>query len=261
MLKIAISPCPNDTFNFYALLTKKITFNFPYDIKMMPLHELNQAYGEGSYDFIKVSSVPYLKSPSSYRVCKLGGAFASEKGPVILARKPFKKEDLPGLTFAVAGKDTTAGVLLQTLFKSPRTVAKPFFDIISSIQNEEVDAGVVIHEGRTKAKSHALYELCDLTKLWFEAHNVPSPLALLLGKKSLEQDVFDGFEVSLNESINYAKANKEEAFKFCAEFSQEKDLDSIRQHVGNFALNQELFSDQTKKKALSFFNDQRKLYA
>lgn len=253
VFKIAISPCPNDIFNFFGLLTGKVSFAYPYKIETKPLHELNRACQEGSFDFIKASSTVYLLCQEKYKICSLGNSFATEKGPIILARKPYKLEELSDLTFAVAGKDTSAYLLLQTLFNSPKAVVKAFNKIIPSLQRGEVDAGVVIHEARVKASFYDLHEVCDLTKLWYERFKLPTPLGVFIAKKDLGSSLHEHFMMALFESIHYAKENFSEALEFCSQYSQEKDLSCLEEHIKNFSLNQDLFSEKIKLEAIKLF--------
>lgn len=250
MLTIAVSPCPNDVFNFYGLLTKKIFFEEDYQIEIKPLHDLNKAFQDGTFDLIKSSFVTYLKGREFYRLCPLGHSFSREKGPIILAREPYKKEELSHLTLAVAGKDTTGYLLSQILLKVKNTKFVPFDKIIPSLQNKEVDAGLVIHESRTKASHHGLFEICDLTKLWFRKYGLLTPLGAFSVKKNFDEKVYGAFLKSFEESIKYAKQNRLEALKFASHYSQEKDLTCLEEHVKNFSLNQSLFSESLMQKSV-----------
>ncbi len=253
MIQVAISPCPNDIFNFYGLLTKKVSCDVPFEIKKYPLHELNKYYREEKFDFLKVSFMTYLQCQDIYKLCHLGHSFASQKGPVIFSRKNYSLEELKSCRFASAGPDTSAHHLLQVLFDKPETVIRPFNEIISAIQKEEVDAGVVINESRVKASAYGLYEICDLTKLWVERFHLPTPLGAFVAKKNLDDKIYHGFLNSLLQSIEYAKAHQAEAFEYASEFSQEKDLLSIEEHVKNFSLNQEFYSKEVEVEAVDFF--------
>ena len=78
MIRIAVSPCPNDMFNFFALMSEKISFSEKLFFDIKPLHELNEDLIQGKpYDFIKASSAAYLDCKEKYNPCFLGNSFAN----------------------------------------------------------------------------------------------------------------------------------------------------------------------------------------
>lgn len=252
MIRIAISPCPNDVFLYYGLLTKKVSFKDPYEFTIKPLHELNKAYDEGTYDFIKVSSVPYLRSPENYRVCPKGGAFSSSKGQLLLAKKKYSDEELKNVTFVVAGKNTTAALLIQSLFDSPKMIERPFYQVVEALQKDEAQVGAVVHEARTLSSKYGLVELFDLPQKWFKTHGVSTPLAVLAAKRSLPDETYQSFLEAIENSFQCALENKQEALKLCAEYGQEKDLDALWAHIENFLLSQKEISEEIQTEALEF---------
>ena len=254
MIRIALSPCPNDMFSFFALMSEKISFRVPLSFDLKPLHELNEAlFQVKPYDFIKASSAAYLECQDKYDSCLLGNSFAFEKGPVVFARKPYGENELKDLSFSVPGKKTAAYKLLKEMIDPSEVQFKAFYEIIPSLQKGETEAGIVIHEGRTKASDYGLYEICDLASLWSAKYGVPVPLGVFLSRKDLEPSLAKDFMGILQESIEYAKNHFDEALEFCKKFSQEKDEVSLRKHIENFALGQDEIPENLQKKSIKIF--------
>ncbi|MCJ8347482.1 hypothetical protein MJH12_18225 [bacterium] len=115
MLQLAISPCPNDTFIFYALLHKKIDLSFDLQVEYEDIATLNQWAIEQKFDFIKLSfgCYPYIKE--HYHYLQSGAALGHGCGPLILCKSSdFKIKDSSSL--AIPGKYTTANLLMNHFY-------------------------------------------------------------------------------------------------------------------------------------------------
>lgn len=60
-MKFAITPCPNDTFSYEALISKKIKSGFEFEFA--DIEELNIAAENGKYPLTKMSFPAYIKTP------------------------------------------------------------------------------------------------------------------------------------------------------------------------------------------------------
>ena len=55
-IRLAISPCPNDTFMFYQLIhLSEFSKNYDIELKMLDIQELNELLKKGDVDFCKSS--------------------------------------------------------------------------------------------------------------------------------------------------------------------------------------------------------------
>jgi len=239
MIKIAISPCPNDIFNFYSLLKKKKFLSFPYSVETKPLHELNQLAFSSDYHFLKTSFLTYFFHEESYRLCDLGHSITHKTGPVIFSKKKYKIDDLKNLIIGTPGEGTVANFLVKSLFGA-QTVYLPFYDIIKNLQESRIEAGAIIHEARTESEKYGLYKICDLTQIWYERFGTPTFLGALLARKNLDSEIYQEFMEALAESRDYSEKNKEEVFAYAQKYSQEKSLGAIAQHIQNFSINTNL---------------------
>jgi 1,4-dihydroxy-6-naphthoate synthase len=61
-IRIAISPCPNDTFMFWAMLHRQVdTFGMTFSVAMRDIEQLNRAAMEQEFDVVKISYAHYPK--------------------------------------------------------------------------------------------------------------------------------------------------------------------------------------------------------
>src|SRR3954462_71106 len=110
-LSLAVSPCPNDTFVFHALVHGLIPGAPEVDLTFADVDVTNTAAERGEFDLVKVSyaALPWLMD--DYELLPAGGALGRGCGPPVLARDG--KLDLTGKTVAVPGARTTASLLFR----------------------------------------------------------------------------------------------------------------------------------------------------
>lgn len=100
-MKFAITPCPNDTFSYEALISKKIKSGFEFEFA--DIEELNIAAENGKYPLTKMSFPAYIKNSDKYELLDAGAALGMGTGPILVVKKggkfdPSKPVLVPGLT-------------------------------------------------------------------------------------------------------------------------------------------------------------------
>ena len=105
-LRLAFSPCPNDTFVFHAWTHGLIEGAPPVDVTFADVDVTNHAAERGEFDVVKVSyaALPWLLD--EYRLLPTGGALGRGCGPLVLTRAALP--DLNGRTVAVPSDRSTA---------------------------------------------------------------------------------------------------------------------------------------------------------
>jgi len=232
MFNVAISPCPNDTFAFYALLHGKTSWQAPINPIYADIEELNTLCFKGKVHFCKISfgAYPFLKE--HYRLLDAGSALGFGCGPLIVARKHMPVAALRHKTIAIPGRHTTAGLLLRLLLGSDvDTVARPFDQIMPAVAAGEVDAGLIIHESRFTYARMNLVSLIDLGDWWERESGHALPLGGIVAKKALPDDEVAAFDRALAESIDYAHAHRDEVVPFMKQHAQEMEPDVMNSHV------------------------------
>src|SRR3954470_23019975 len=110
-LTLAVSPCPNDTFVFHALVHGLIPGAPEVDLTFADVDVTNTAAERREFDLVKVSyaALPWLLD--DYDLLHTGGALGRGCGPLVLARSAGR--DVAGATVAVPGDRTTAYLLFR----------------------------------------------------------------------------------------------------------------------------------------------------
>jgi 1,4-dihydroxy-6-naphthoate synthase len=234
-LSLAYSPCPNDTYIFYALSQGLIATPFGLKITLADVEKLNQQVKQGALDIskISVSAVPHIFD--RYRLLRSGGAIGRGCGPLVVAKRPVRMEDLRDATIAAPGKLTTAHLLLRLngIHRGP-CVAMQFDRIMPAVASGEVDAGVIIHEGRFTYQAHGLHMVIDLGEWWEAETGLPLPLGAIAVRRDLGPEIAATVEEKIRESLLYSRANPEAAWPYIRHHAQEMEPDVIRRHIDTF---------------------------
>lgn len=242
-LKLAFSPCPNDTFIFDAMVHHKIdTEGLEFEYYMADVEELNHAAFNYEPDICKVSYHAYLYLIEQYVLLHSGSALGNDVGPLFISKKSIIKENFSKLKVAIPGKYTTAHLLLSIAF--PEIVNKTevvFSDIENKVLNNEFDAGVIIHENRFTYHERGLQLLADLGKEWFKLTNQAIPLGGIVVKRDLSDNLKQSINRILKRSVEFAFANPDSAKNFircnAQEMSEEVMYKHINLYVNDFTRN------------------------
>jgi 1,4-dihydroxy-6-naphthoate synthase len=242
-LKLAFSPCPNDTFIFDAMVHHKIdTEGLEFVYAMADVEELNHAAFNNEPDICKVSYHAYLYLIDKYVLLHSGSALGMDVGPLFISKNNVNKDDFSKLNVAIPGKYTTAHLLLSIIF--PEIVNKTevlFSDIEDKVISKEFDAGVIIHENRFTYHERGLKLISDLGKEWFKLTKQAIPLGGIVVKRDLPDYLKQSINRILKRSVEYAFANPDSAKDFircnAQEMSQEVMYKHINLYVNEFTRN------------------------
>jgi 1,4-dihydroxy-6-naphthoate synthase len=232
-LSLGYSPCPNDTFIFYALAHKKVRGSVEFSETLRDVETLNRMARRSELDVTKVSFNAFGHLREDYCLLRSGSALGRGCGPLIVAKKKINDPELPEKTIAIPGKMTTAYLLLQ-LFDSgiKKVVEMPFDRIMNAVSLGIVDAGLIIHEGRFTFPAYDLVQLVDLGEWWERKTGLPIPLGGIVAKRELGADVINEVDRLLRKSVEYAFANRSMTRGYIKEHAQELDDEVIDQHIG-----------------------------
>ena len=232
-LSLGYSPCPNDTFIFYALAHKKVRGSVEFSEMLEDVETLNRMALRREIDVTKVSFGAFCHLREDYCLLHSGSALGRGCGPLIVAKNRINIADLSGKTIAIPGKMTTAYLLLQLFDPGIRKVVEmPFDRIMNAVNLGNVDAGLIIHEGRFTYPKYGLLELVDLGEWWEGETGFPIPLGVIVAKRELGADVINGVDRMLKKSIEYAFANSSMTRRYIKKHAQELDDGVIDQHIG-----------------------------
>ena len=233
-ISLGYSPCLNDTFIFYALVHKKIdACDLNFKEILLDVETLNKKALSKELDVTKVSYHAFANLRENYCLLRSGGALGRGCGPLVVAKKEFEIKDLVGKKIAIPGELTTACLLLQLFGPSFKDNVKiiAFDEIINAVRNEEVDAGLIIHESRFTYASYGLKKIFDLGEWWEKETGLPIPLGCIIAKRSLGKDLISRIDGIIRKSVLHAVNNRDETNGYIKKYSQELDDSVIKKHI------------------------------
>ena len=232
-LTIGYSPCPNDTFIFYALIHGKVEVTgIEFRERLEDVETLNRMALEGALDITKISYHALGHLRERYALLRSGGALGRGCGPLVVARPGTRLSDLRHGAVAIPGRLTTAWLLLRLFEPSIANVSvMPFDRIMDAVSDGSAAAGLIIHESRFTYPRYNLDKLLDLGVWWENFSGLPIPLGGILGKRSLGSDVLVRVEAAIRQSVRYARKNPDEVLDYCRKHSQEMDMAVMQSHI------------------------------
>jgi 1,4-dihydroxy-6-naphthoate synthase len=219
MLSLAISPCPNDTFIFARMADR-------YRLVLDDIEALNARAEDGEFDITKISVAAFGRIRDRYALLRAGGAAGYGVGPLVVAASP---RPIAGRV-AIPGERTTAALLLRMLGRF-ETVPMRFDRIEAAVLGGDVDAGVLIHEGRFTYADRGLVRLADLGEVWERQMRCPLPLGAIAIRRSLGADVARQVDEEIRASLRAARTEPESVADFVRRHAQEMAPDVIQRHI------------------------------
>jgi 1,4-dihydroxy-6-naphthoate synthase len=241
-LTLGFSPCPNDTFIFDAMVHGRIdTEGLEFDYFLEDVEELNQKALRSEVDITKVSYHAFAYMADNYLILDAGSALGHRNGPLLISKYVIDPSEVPAKRIAIPGKLTTANLLFSIAW--PDAVAKKeylFSDIESALLNEEVDAGLIIHETRFTYFKKGLHKIVDMGEYWEELTGLPIPLGAIVVNRNVPEEVAFKVNRILRRSLEYAYKDSFASYDFVS--SNAKEMDSlvmnnhIKLYVNDFTL-------------------------
>ena len=221
---------------FDALLHHRIdTEGLEFEPYLADIEELNELALSGVPDVTKCSYAVIPKITENYQILNSGSALGRGNGPLLVAKESLNKDHLKGLAVAIPGELTTANLLLKNLFPEITDKREMLFsDIIPAVVKGEVDAGILIHEGRFIYKQKGLSRIADLGLEWEARHGLPLPLGAIAVRRSLPEELKRKIDKLVAASVNFAFENPEKSHIFIKKHAQELDVTVIQSHIDLF---------------------------
>lgn len=237
-MKIAYSPCPNDTFVFHAWAHGLVPGAPALDVTFADIDITNTLAEQGAeceYDVLKVSYAVLPWVLDEYALLPCGGALGRGCGPLVLTREPMS---LAGKTVAVPSERSTAYLLfrLWAAAEVPEGIGKvvvmPFHEIMPAVRDGRVDAGLVIHEARFTYQQYGLHKLADMGEHWEDTTGLPIPLGAIIAKRSLGAEKLNALADAIRTSVRMAWDDPAASRDYVLAHSQEMDPAVADQHIG-----------------------------
>jgi len=250
-LTLAHSPDPDDAFMWWPLTgkihpdgsvmsgeagkprldTEGLAFQaVPADIEVLN----RRAAALGDLDITALSFRAWLDVQDRYVVTRTGSSFGEGYGPKVVGGPNVSSfDDLrrSDVRVAIPGVGTTAFLLLCLALgkhelaasELERFIPMPFDQVIGAVLREEVDAGIVIHEGQLLYQEAGLHLLIDVGEWWFQATALPTPLGCNVMRRDLDARLGKGtlsrVAALLSRSVAYALEHRDESIDYTMPFA------------------------------------------
>lgn len=238
-MKIAFSPCPNDTFIFHAWVHGLIPGAPKLDVTYADINITNSlAAAPNGPDVLKISYAALPWVLDEYALLPCGGALGRGCGPLLLTpggtNRISEPAALAGRRVAVPSERSTAYLLfrLWTAQQVPgglgEVVVMPFHEIMPALRDGRVEAGLVIHEARFTYPSFGLTLLADLGNWWEADTGLPIPLGAIIARRTLDAKAIAGW---VRASLQYAWAHPAASLDYVLSHAQELSPDVAKAHI------------------------------
>lgn len=251
-LSIGISPCPNDTFIFDALINGKIDAEgLEFEVHFDDVETLNNKAFVADLDITKLSYFAFAHVLNYYVLLSAGSALGFGVGPLLISKQENLKVLDASLRVGIPGKFTTANFLLSFAYPQlANKVETVFSNIEHKLLANKIDLGVIIHENRFTYQDKGLHLVEDLGAFWEQKTQCPIPLGGIVIKRNLPDDVKHKVQRVLEKSVAYAFANPKASLNFIRQHAQEMSEEVIYQHISLYVNQYSLNLDNDGRKAI-----------
>jgi len=205
---VAHSPDADDIFMYYAAAFGWVgARNKTFENIALDIETLNQGVLDGKYLISAISFGMYTKVYEEYALLRCATSFGQGYGPKLIKKRGKKLKK--NFKVALSGANTTNAMLFKTRYKDARIVYKNFLEIEKAVLDDEVDAGVLIHESILEFDSSLEVE-CEIWDIWQDA--IKEDLPLPLGGMAISRSIplVDAIEIEevLTKAVTVANGNK-----------------------------------------------------
>ncbi len=235
-IRLAHSPDPDDAFMFFGLASGSVDSGpFKFEHVLADIQTLNERALQGEYEISAISIRAYPLVREHYLLASCGGSVGENYGPLIVAARPLRPDELSGAKIAVPGLMTTAFLALQLALGPDRFVAEvvPFDQIGAAVADGRADAGVLIHEGQLTYGRQGLHPVLDLGRWWYERTGLPLPLGGNVIRRDLAEQASKLTEI-MRASIRYGLEHRPAAVKYALRFGRGLDTELADRFVGMY---------------------------
>lgn len=232
-LTLGFSTCPNDTFIFDAAVHHKIdTEGIKFDLVLGDVEELNKKAFKGEIDITKLSYHAYAYVSSNYVLLNSGSALGNNNGPLLISKKKIYPDEINDLKIGIPGKYTTASLLLGIAFPQAKNKTPYLFsDIETALLDNEIDAGLIIHENRFTYAAKGLKKIIDLGEFWEDLTKQAIPLGGIVINRKHSKELQLKVSNIIKRSIEYAYINPSSSLNYIKQYAQEMDAEVMKKHI------------------------------
>jgi 1,4-dihydroxy-6-naphthoate synthase len=213
-ISLAYSVDADDAFMFHAVRVGAVDAGgLTFSHRRADTAALNRLALDGAADVVAVSVGVYPAIAPRYQMLPHGASVGRGYGPVVVAPRPLAPAQLDGLRVGIPGATTTAWLVLRLI--APRAVGveipiAPFNRIFDALATGQVDAALLIHEGRMLYRDRGLHLVADLGVFWRERTGLPLPLGVNVIRRGLGPALVERVSAVLRASIAWGLSHRPE---------------------------------------------------
>lgn len=217
-IRLAFSPDSDDIFMFWALLNGKVDpEGLSFTSERADTETLNRMAErpETGADVSAVSIAHFARVAKDYLLLPHGMSVGRGYGPVVVSLESgVKLEDLKGKRIGVPGLRTTAYLVTRLLLPDFEPVVvpiAPYAKVFEVLRAREIDAALLIHEGRLFYEREGTHKVVDIGEEWARVTGgLPLPLGGNAIRRALGEEVVARVSRVCRASIRWAAEHADE---------------------------------------------------
>ncbi|AXP09269.1 menaquinone biosynthesis family protein [Campylobacter hepaticus] len=206
-ITLAHSPDADDIFMYMAIKLGWTGNDFNYENTALDIQSLNDLALKNEFDITAISFALYPLIALEYALLRTAISFGQGYGPKLIKKKnTHLKKDFK---VALSGLNTTNALIFRIKYPQAKIIYKNFLDIENAVLNDEVDAGVLIHESILDF-NHNLCVEAEIWDIWLDLikENLPLPLGGMALRRSLPLNDAIKIEKDLSNAVKLADSNR-----------------------------------------------------
>lgn len=219
-ISLAYSVDADDAFMFHALAQGAVDApGLTFSHRRGDTAWLNQLAATGGADVVAISAGAYPGVADKYLLLPHGASVGRGFGPVVVAKQPMTLADLAGRRVAIPGHSTTAFLVLRLMQPAIVPVVvpiAPFSRVFEALDRGEVDAALLIHEGRLLYETRGCVRVAELGEWWLRETHLPLPLGVNVIRRDLGPATVALVSDVLRAAIAYALSHRQEVLRAIA---------------------------------------------
>jgi 1,4-dihydroxy-6-naphthoate synthase len=228
-IRLAFSPDSDDIFMFWPLLAGKIDLEgLVFEAERADTETLNSLAAAAEIDVVAVSIARWPAIARDYLLLAHGMSVGRGYGPVVVAGRSRSLASLQGARIGVPGLRTTAYLVLKLFLPRFEPVVlpiTPYARAFEAVRSRQVEAALLIHEGRLTYEREGMTRVCDLGEVWAAANaGLPLPLGGNAIRRGLGTELVAKVSRLCRASIAWALANREETMRTLLQRESRIDL-------------------------------------
>ncbi|MDA1194569.1 MAG: ABC transporter substrate-binding protein [Planctomycetota bacterium] len=249
----------DQAFMVYALGAEKVeTEDRRYELVRADMQDLEQSAEKVQYDVTTVSFGAYPRLRDRYLILPCGGAYGDHQGPVLVARRPVRTEEIRGLEVGVPGAESAASLALRLWLPKAELALTSMTtrEISLRVRANHIRSGLLVNEDLLTYKNFNMVRVVDLGHWWGDrTEGLPLALNAQVVRRDIPADLRGKIALDLKRSIAYALGHREEALDWAASFAGKVGRETLDRYVQRYVNDLSLDCGERGRQAV------RKLYA